>query len=148
MAQILFRRLNSMADADIPLPHYATEDSSGMDLRINEAITLEAGGRLLASTGLAVEIPKGFEGQIRPRSGIASKFGVTCLNTPGTIDADYRGELKILLVNLSAETAHFERGTRVAQMVIARYEKVEILEAEELASTERAEGGFGHSGLA
>lgn len=147
MPTLLFQRIHPEQDADILLPSYATEDSSGLDLRINQAITLAPGERLLAPTGLSVEIPRGHEGQIRPRSGIAFKHGVTCLNTPGTIDADYRGELKILLINLGSESVRFERGTRVAQMVIAKYEKVTIEEAVELAETQRADGGFGHSGL-
>lgn len=146
MAILLFKRLHE-EDKDIPLPEYATEDSSGMDLRTNTDITLTPGQILLAPTGLAVEIPKGYEGQVRPRSGLALKHGITCLNSPGTIDADYRGELKIILINHGAEAVSFPRGSRIAQFVLAKYERAEIYEAEELSSSERAHGGFGHSGI-
>ena len=144
MAALKIKRLT---DDDLELPSYATPHAAGMDLRTSEDIRLEPGERTLAPTGLAIEIPEGYEGQVRPRSGLAIKHGVTCLNTPGTIDADYRGELKVILVNLGSDSVFFERGTRIAQLVIARYEKVEIELAEELSETARAAGGFGHTGV-
>ncbi|HYM20662.1 MAG TPA: dUTP diphosphatase [Candidatus Kapabacteria bacterium] len=141
-----FKRLHPERDQNIALPSYATEHSSGLDLRSSEDVTLECGRWKLVPTGLAVEIPEGFEGQVRPRSGLAAKHGVTCLNTPGTIDADYRGEVKVLLINLGAEPVTFNRGERIAQLVISRYERVDVREAAELADSERGEGGFGHTG--
>ena len=144
--QLKFRRLREDI-ADLPLPHYATEDSAGMDLRCAEDIALQPGEIILAATGLSIEIPKGYEGQVRPRSGLAAKHGITVPNSPGTIDADYRGELKVILQNLGKEPVTFERGSRIAQLVIAKYERVEVIEVEELAETARAEGGFGHSGV-
>jgi dUTP pyrophosphatase len=131
-----------------PLPKYATADSAGMDLRANldEPITLAPMERRLIPTGLHIALPDGYEAQIRPRSGLAAKYGVTVLNTPGTIDADYRGEIKVILVNLSNETFMVKNGERVCQMVIAKYEKVEWEETDNLDDTERGEGGFGHTG--
>jgi dUTP diphosphatase len=119
-----------------------------MDLRSAEDVLIPPGMVTLVPTGLAVEIPEGYEGQVRPRSGLALKHGITCLNSPGTIDADYRGELKIILINHGKESVSFERGSRIAQLVIARYERVEIAESDVLAESGRAEGGFGHSGVA
>lgn len=145
MATLLINRI-AEAHADIPLPHYATEHSSGMDLRTTEVVTLAPGEYKIAPTGIAVEIPEGFEGQVRPRSGLAAKFGVTCLNTPGTIDADYRGEVKVILINHGKEPVTFARGERIAQLIISKYEKVEIIDAEELTETTRGSGGFGHTG--
>jgi dUTP pyrophosphatase len=145
MTELRFKRL-SLNDADIPLPAYATEHSSGLDLRVNADIALAPGQVLLAPTGLAVEIPEGYEGQVRPRSGLAAKHGITVLNSPGTIDADYRGELKIILINHGSEPVTFERGSRIAQLVIAKYERVSVKEASELADSVRAGGGFGHTG--
>jgi dUTP pyrophosphatase len=132
-----------------PLPGYATVDSAGMDLRANldAPITLRPLERVLVPTGLHIALPEGFEAQIRPRSGLALKHGITCLNSPGTIDADYRGELKVILVNLSHDDFVINDGERVAQMVIARYERAELCQVEELDETERGEGGFGHTGL-
>jgi len=147
MLTVRFKRLRSDVD-DIPLPQYATEHSSGMDLRSAERVTLQINATALIPTGLAMELPEGFEGQVRPRSGLALKHGVTCLNTPGTIDADYRGELKVLLINHGNVPVTFERGDRIAQLVIARYERVQIEEATELSETVRSDGGFGHSGIA
>jgi dUTP pyrophosphatase len=144
--QLKFKRLRE-EDADIPLPSYATEDSAGMDIRTSEDISLQPGEIVLAPTGLSMEIPKGYEGQVRPRSGLAATHGITVPNSPGTIDADYRGELKVILQNLGKEPVTFERGSRIAQLVIAKYERVEIEVVEELAETARAEGGFGHSGV-
>lgn len=130
------------------LPEYATEHSAGMDIRANidEDIILEPMKRVLVKTGLYVEIPVGFEAQIRPRSGLAIKKGVTVLNSPGTIDADYRGEICIILINLSEENFVIKDGERICQMVIARHEKAEWVQVEELVQTERGDGGFGHTG--
>ena len=131
-----------------PLPAYATDLSAGMDLRANlsEPISLTPLARCLVPTGLFVALPAGFEAQVRPRSGLAIKKGITVLNSPGTIDADYRGEICIILVNLSAETFVIDDGERIAQMVIARHEQVAWKEVEVLDETERGAGGFGHTG--
>jgi dUTP pyrophosphatase len=131
------------------LPSYATIASAGMDLRANlsEPIVLKPLQRCLVPTGLYMALPVGYEAQVRPRSGLAIKKGVTVLNTPGTIDADYRGEVCIILVNLSAEEFVIEDGERIAQMVIARHEQVEWQAVETLDDTERGAGGFGHSGV-
>ncbi|MFN4320096.1 MAG: dUTP diphosphatase [Aquificaceae bacterium] len=133
---------------DLPLPFYATEHSSGMDLlaAIEEPIILKPMERVLVPTGIAVEIPPGFEAQIRPRSGLAIRHGITLLNTPGTIDADYRGEIKVILINLGSEDFVVRRGDRIAQMVIAPVIKVELEEVEELSPTKRFIGGFGSTG--
>jgi dUTP pyrophosphatase len=131
-----------------PLPHYATAGSSGMDIRAHlpEPIMIKPMERVLVPTGLFIELPEGHEAQIRPRSGLAIKQGITCLNTPGTIDADYRGEIKIILINLSAEEQIIQSGDRIAQMVIQKVEKIEWKESGELQETIRGEGGFGHTG--
>ncbi len=130
------------------LPAYSTEYSSGMDLRANidEFVVLEPLQRTIVPTGLYIQLPEGYEAQIRPRSGLAAKFGVTVLNTPGTIDADYRGEVKIILVNLSNENFIIKDGERVCQMIIAEYTKVQLLEVDVLEETVRGAGGFGHTG--
>jgi dUTP pyrophosphatase len=130
------------------LPEYATALSAGMDLRANleEPISLKPLGRILVPTGLFIALPEGTEAQIRPRSGMAYKEGVTVLNSPGTIDADYRGEVKVLLVNLSDRSVEIRPGDRIAQMVIARYEKVKLNQVEALSDTQRGEGGFGSTG--
>lgn len=132
-----------------PLPAYVTGLSAGMDLRANidEPIVLRPLQRVLVPTGLFMALPAGYEAQVRPRSGLAIKKGVTVLNSPGTIDADYRGEVCVILVNLSSETFTIADGERIAQMVIARHEQVEWLPVEELGATERGEGGFGHTGV-
>lgn len=132
-----------------PLPSYATELSAGMDLRANiqEDIVLKPLQRVLVPTGLFISLPHGFEAQIRPRSGLALKSGITLLNTPGTIDADYRGEIGVILVNLSDKDFVVKDGERIAQMVIARYENIQWNEVSELDETERGAGGFGHSGV-
>lgn len=132
-----------------PLPTYATAQSAGMDLRANidAPITLRPMERQLIPTGLHIALPEGFEAQVRPRSGLALKHGITVLNTPGTIDADYRGELKVLLVNFSNTDFVINAGERVAQMVIARYEKVDFEQVTELDDTERGAGGYGHTGV-
>ncbi len=131
------------------LPSYATVASAGMDLRANldEPIVLKPLQRCLVPTGLYMALPVGYEAQVRPRSGLAIKKGVTVLNSPGTVDADYRGEVCVILVNLSAEEFVIEDGERIAQLVIARHEQVEWQPVEVLDSTERGEGGFGHSGV-
>ena len=130
------------------LPQYATALSAGMDLRANidTPILLKPMQRKLVPTGLYIALPEGLEAQIRPRSGLALKKGITLLNTPGTIDADYRGEIGVIVVNLSEEDFIIEDGERIAQMVIARYEKAEWEEVEVLGETERGDGGFGHTG--
>ncbi|MBO5186175.1 MAG: dUTP diphosphatase [Prevotella sp.] len=132
-----------------PLPAYATEQSAGMDLRadIDEPITLHPMERRLIGTGLYISLPVGFEAQVRPRSGLALKHGITVLNSPGTIDADYRGEIKVLLVNLSTEEFVINAGERIAQMVVARHETVRFVEVSELDDTERGAGGYGHTGV-
>lgn len=132
-----------------PLPQYATPLSAGMDLRANleEPISLEPMGRVLVPTGLFMSLPEGYEAQVRPRSGLAIKKGVTVLNSPGTIDADYRGEVCVILVNLSNETFVINDGERIAQMVIAKHEQPVLVEVDALDETERGEGGFGHSGV-
>jgi len=132
-----------------PLPAYATEQSAGMDLRANieESFTLHPLERRLVPTGLYIALPPGYEAQVRPRSGLALKRGITVLNAPGTIDADYRGEVGVLLVNLSQEDFVVNDGERIAQMVIARHETAEFVEVEELDATERGAGGYGHTGV-
>ena len=131
------------------LPQYATSSSAGMDLRANldNPIVLKPLQRCLVPTGLYIALPEGFEAQIRPRSGLALKKGITLLNTPGTIDADYRGEIGVIVTNLSAEDFIIEDGERIAQMVIARYEQAEWQEVEVLEDTERGAGGFWHTGV-
>lgn len=131
------------------LPKYETSLSAGMDLRANieKPVILQPMQRVLVPTGLFIELEPGFEAQIRPRSGLAFKNGITVLNSPGTIDADYRGEVKILLINLSNEDFTINNGERIAQMVIAKHETAEIVEVKELSDTQRGEGGFGHTGV-
>jgi dUTP pyrophosphatase len=131
-----------------PLPAYATPDAAGMDLRANipEAVTLQPLERLLIPTGIFIELPPGYEAQIRPRSGLAIKQGITCLNSPGTVDADYRGELKIILINLSDMAQMIYPGDRIAQMVVGRVEKIEWQPVAELVQSVRNDGGFGHTG--
>lgn len=131
-----------------PCPSYATPQSAGVDLKANleEPITLQPLQRTLVPTGLFMALPAGFEAQVRPRSGLAAKHGITVLNTPGTIDADYRGEIKVILVNLSNEPFEIVPGERIAQMVIARHEQVVWEQVEELDATERGAGGFGSTG--
>ncbi len=132
-----------------PLPTYATELSAGMDLRanLNESITLHPMERILIKTGLYIALPDGYEAQIRPRSGLALKKGITVLNSPGTIDSDYRGEIGVLLINLSKEDFVIQDGERIAQMVVARHEQAAFTEVEILDETERGEGGYGHTGV-
>lgn len=131
------------------LPAYETKNSAGMDLRAylpEGPVTLQPMQRALIPTGLYLEIPEGYEGQVRPRSGLAIKYGITVLNTPGTIDADYRGELKQILINLSNEPFVINNGDRIAQIIFARCEQAEMVEVDELSETERGAGGFGHTG--
>lgn len=131
-----------------PLPTYATSGSSGLDLRANidTPLVLEPMQRILVPTGLFIELPEGHEAQVRPRSGLAINQGITCLNTPGTIDADYRGEIKVILINLSTERQTIKAGDRIAQMVIQQVAQVILYEVKEISETERGEGGFGHTG--
>jgi dUTP pyrophosphatase len=131
------------------LPSYSTIHSSGMDIRayLTENITLQPMERALIPTGLYISLPEGYEAQLRPRSGLALKHGITLLNAPGTIDADYRGEIGVIIINLSSEPFTIKDGERICQMVVAPYEKVEWQAAETLDNTERGEGGFGHTGL-
>ncbi len=141
-------QVNIKNNSKHPLPHYSTEHSAGLDLRANidEPIVLNPLERALVPTGLFIELPEGYEAQIRPRSGLAYKHGLSILNAPGTIDADYRGEIKALLVNLSNEPFTIHDGDRVCQMVIAAYTKVDLIKVEELSETVRGAGGFGHTG--
>jgi dUTP pyrophosphatase len=131
-----------------PLPAYETVWSAGMDLRafLSEPMIIQPLERVLIPTGLFLEIPKGFEAQVRPRSGLALKKGITVLNTPGTIDSDYRGEVKVIIINLSAMAVEVADGDRIAQMIIAQHERAHWQEVEQLAETDRGSGGFGHTG--
>lgn len=137
--------------AGLPLPTYETRGAAGMDLRAaiaeDERLILKPGQRKLVPTGFILEIPEGFEAQIRPRSGLAFKHGITCLNTPGTIDSDYRGEVKVLLVNLGEEEFEISRGMRIAQMVVAPVTQVQVNEVSETGETGRGAGGFGSTGV-
>ncbi|MCS7213645.1 MAG: dUTP diphosphatase [Candidatus Calescibacterium sp.] len=128
------------------LPIYATENSAGMDLFSDEETEIQPFEIKAVRTGISVEIPQGYEGQVRPRSGLALK-GITVANAPGTIDSDYRGEVKVILINLSRETFKVEKGMRIAQLIISKYEKVQIKEVDKLSETKRGEGGFGSTGL-
>ncbi|MGF7159051.1 dUTP pyrophosphatase [Rhodoligotrophos appendicifer] len=145
---IAVRRLDH--GADLPLPAYETDQAAGMDLRaaITAPLTLSPGERSLVPSGLAIALPPGYEAQIRPRSGLALKHGVTCLNTPGTIDADYRGEIKVLLINLGREPLTIERGDRIAQMIVSPVSRASWREVASLDDTSRGAGGFGSSGRA
>ena len=139
-------------NSDLPLPAYETADSAGMDLRAavpaDEPLIIRPGDRHAVPTGLAMAIPRGFEGQVRPRSGLALKSGITCLNTPGTVDSDYRGEVKVILINLGAEDFTVRRGDRIAQMVIAPVIQAAVAEVSDLDETARGAGGFGSTGAA
>jgi dUTP pyrophosphatase len=130
----------------LALPAYATDGSAGLDLRADEPVHLAPGERALVPTGIAIALPESYEGQVRPRSGLALRHGVTCLNTPGTIDADYRGEVAVILVNLGARDVALARGERIAQLVVAPVARAELRETAELPPTARGAGGFGHSG--
>lgn len=141
--------INIINKSENPLPQYATEGSSGMDIRANNEILLELKPmeRMLIPTGLFLEIPMGYEAQIRPRSGLAVNKGLTCLNTPGTIDSDYRGEVKVLLINLSNEVQIIQWGERIAQMVFVKIDIAQLTLVQQLNDTQRAAGGFGHTGI-
>jgi dUTP pyrophosphatase len=132
--------------ADLPLPSYATTGAAGLDLRAAEALTLKPGARALVATGFALALPEHYEGQVRPRSGLAVTHGVTVLNAPGTIDSDYRGEIKVPLINHGVEDFVIMRGDRIAQMVVAPVAQVELIETDSLDETPRGAGGFGSSG--
>ncbi len=135
--------------SDNPLPNYETTGSAGMDIRTNieSPVILKPLERFMFPTGLFIELPEGFEAQMRPRSGLAAKRGLTCLNSPGTIDSDYRGEMKVILVNLSNNTQTIEPGERIAQLVIAKYERVDWMQVDVLSDTKRGVGGFGSTGV-
>lgn len=143
------KSVNIVNKSHHPLPKYSTVCSAGMDLRANleNPVVLKPFQRALIPTGLFMALPEGYEAQVRPRSGLALKHGITVLNTPGTIDADYRGEIGVILVNLGQDDFVVNDGERIAQMVIAKYEQVELLSVEVLDETERGAGGFGHSGV-
>ena len=135
--------------ADLPLPHYATAGSAGLDLlaATDSEIELAPGARMAVPTGIAIELPHGVEAQVRPRSGLALNHGITCLNAPGTIDSDYRGEIKAILINHGDTAFKISRGMKIAQMVIARHEQAELVEADALSDSARGAGGFGSTGM-
>ena len=142
-------KLNIVNTSNNPLPVYETKNSAGMDLRAylpDGPITLEPMQRVLMPTGLYMEIPEGYEGQVRPRSGLAIKNGISVLNSPGTIDADYRGQVCVILINLSDKSFVINSGDRIAQLIIAKCEQAEVVQVETLSETERGAGGFGHTG--
>jgi len=146
--ELKFKRLSSLFD-DLELPHYATEGSAGMDIRaaVLDEIILMPGKVYLIPTNLSVEIPAGYEIQVRPRSGLAAKHSIGILNSPGTIDSDYRGEIKIIMMNFGEENFIIKRGERVAQLVISKIYQANISEAKELKNSKRGKGGFGHTGV-
>lgn len=145
--QLKIKRLKD--NHDVPLPEYQTDGSSGMDIRaaVENIEIINPGEVKLIPTGISIEVPIGFEVQVRPRSSLAAKFGITVLNSPGTIDSDYRGEVKIILINHSSEPFEVNRGDRIAQLIVSKYQKVIITEIDELSNTERGEGGFGSTGM-
>jgi dUTP pyrophosphatase len=140
--------IKRMHSHDLPLPRYMTSGASGVDLyaAVDDEIVITPGSHVLIPTGIAISIPEGYEAQIRPRSGLALKYGITLLNTPGTIDADYRGEIKVIVINLGSEEYILKRGERIAQMVFAQVWQAELIETAELDETHRGQGGFGHTG--
>ena len=142
-------KINLVNKSNNPLPGYSTDHSAGMDLRafLKEPVTLKPLERILIPTGLYIELPVGYEAQVRPRSGLALKKGLSVLNTPGTIDADYRGEIGVILINLSNEAVTIESGERICQMVIAKHEQAELIQVEVLNETDRGAGGFGSTGV-
>ncbi len=142
-------KLKIVNTSDNPLPEYETIGSAGVDLRaqLQEPVMLKPLQRALIPTGLYIELPDGYEAQVRPRSGLALKKGVTVLNSPGTIDSDYRGEIKVIMINLSNETTVINTGERIAQLIVSKFEKVTFKEVDELNETKRGEGGFGHTGV-
>ena len=145
MQQVLIKVINQ---SDNEIPQYATPGSAGMDLKANlkEPVNLKPLQRQMIPTGLFIELPDGYEGQVRPRSGMANKQGITCLNSPGTVDSDYRGEIKIILINLSDSVQTIHHGDRIAQLIIARVEKANWELVQQLNNSTRGEGGFGHTG--
>jgi dUTP pyrophosphatase len=145
MPKVKVRIINQSSN---PLPEYVTEGSAGMDLRANleSPLIIQPMERLLIPTGLFIELPLDYEAQVRPRSGLAIKHGITCLNSPGTVDADYRGEIKVILINLSAQEHIILHGDRIAQMVVQKVEKVKWKPVKKISATDRGEGGFGHTG--
>ena len=146
MQEILIKIINQ---SDNGTPHYATPGSAGMDIRANLAVPLilQPMQREMVPTGLFIELPDGYEAQVRPRSGLANKQGITCLNSPGTVDSDYRGEIKVILINLSGHEQTIQHGDRIAQMIISKVEKAKWQLVEQLNETQRGEGGFGHTGV-
>jgi dUTP pyrophosphatase len=148
MTQVEIAVSRLLHNTDLPLPAYETAQSAGMDLAaaIDAPVTLAPGGRATVPTGLAIALPAGYEAQVRPRSGLAAKNGVTVLNTPGTVDADYRGEVKVILINLGDDAFEIERGMRIAQMVIAPVTQASLTEVDTLPETARGTGGFGSTG--
>lgn len=146
MERIVLRIVNRSGS---DLPGYATEGASGMDLKamLDEPVTLGSLQRAMIPTGIFLEIPEGYEVQVRPRSGMAWKHGLTCLNSPGTVDSDYRGELKVIMINLSADPYTIQHGDRIAQMVVAKVEKAVWEETDDLTQSQRGKGGFGHTGM-
>ena len=149
MERVVIKIKRLEGSTDIPLPDYETEGSSGMDIRasVKEPVLMEPGEIKPIPTGLAVSIPPGYEGQIRPRSGLAFKYGVGLVNSPGTIDSDYRGEISIIIINWGEKSFTIRRGDRIAQMIISKVYRADLLEIDDLDSTKRGEGGFGHSGI-
>lgn len=143
--EVQVKRLNN--GAGLPLPGYASDGAAGMDICAAEGLTLKVGKRQAVATGFAFAIPHGFEVQVRPRSGLALKHGITCLNTPGTIDSDYRGEVKVILANLGEDEFHIERGDRIAQLVVAPVTHAAMVEVDALDDTQRGAGGFGSTGV-
>lgn len=143
--QVYIKRLHSF---DLPLPRYMTAGAAGLDLyaAVEKEMTIAPGQRVLVPTGIAMALPEGYEAQIRPRSGLALKYGLTLLNTPGTIDCDYRGEIKLIVINLGDKEYILQKGERIAQMIFSRVEKAELLEVDSLDDTDRGAGGFGHTG--
>ena len=144
---IKIKRLES--SIDLPLPDYETEGSSGMDIRasVREPVLMKPGEIKLIPTGISVSIPPGYEGQIRPRSGLALKHGIGLINSPGTIDSDYRGEIAIIMINWGEKSFTIRRGDRIAQMIIIKVQRADLVEVDDLDSTKRGDGGFGHSGI-
>ena len=145
MPEVLIKIINQ---SDNDTPHYATPGSAGMDLRANlvEPVRLKPMQRQMIPTGLFIELPDGYEAQVRPRSGLANKKGITCLNSPGTVDSDYRGEIRVILINLSNEEQVIEHGERIAQMIVSKFEKIKWELVQQLNETQRGDGGFGHTG--
>ena len=148
MSELTVKIRRTRNNQDLPLPSYQTAGAAGLDLRadVDSDLTLKPLERALVPTGLAIEIPQGFEAQVRPRSGLAMNLGLTCLNSPGTIDSDYRGEVKVILVNLSNQSVTLKRGERIAQMVFAAVKQAQWLEVSELSPSQRDQGGFGSTG--